>query len=560
MINFGDINMLFRKKYKNKGLFLDVKDLCYLIDKRVNLNIEKRVSERLIKDIGHTKIFNELEYLVLKDKTNLKTNPETKENYDTFEINPGFNYQDQFISTVALIKETSHLSDDHILLYTDRLNDFFGPLNTNESKGSILALSYKIILYALKIGKNNSYYFEDNSVKDAALMIMLSATTYCLGRALHSFIVKSNEDSKNEVEYNPINETLREFILKNDILNIKQIYKECQKDHIQILKTGLILANSLVKDTCEQLDNKEMIYNLFCIKEDDILFKILKKSICVCIENAECDDQYLEAIRPVFIGKTHTPKDWDTNEELKNKPYFYDKELLLNTNIRQAVTYYVNKNESVINRFMNDYKETVEKHYLDKIENENKTQSFENTLAELNAENKKNFEKRERLVKSFETTLSGFNIEPSTEPKEYHDFFLRNEDFYDDADKIFIVGDTIEEAHEYYDGYIQKIEELAHLASSNEEVKRLLINECTTIKRCLDNINGFARDKAVKIDFQLSQDLFNATFFDDYFKILKKVVICVKGPETKNVVIKYLARFFQDHLKKITKALVDILN
>ena len=232
----------------------------------------------------------------------------------------------------------------------------------------------------------------------------------------------------------------------------------------------------------------------------------------------------------------------------------------MNTNIRQAVTYYVNKNESVINRFMNDYKDTVEKHYLDKIENENKTQSFENTLAELNAENKKDFEKRERLVKSFETTLSGFNIEPSTEPKEYHDFFLRNEDFYDDADKIFIVGDTIEEAHEYFDGYIQKIEELAHLAASNEEVKRLLINECTTIKRCLDNINGFARDKAVKINFQLSQDLFNATFFDDYFQILKKVVICVKGPETKNVVIKYLARFFQDHLMKITKALVDILN
>ena len=133
--------MLFRKKYKNKGLFLDVKDLCYLIDKRVNLNIEKRVSERLIKDIGHTKIFNELEYLVLKDKTNLKTNHDTKETYDTFEVNPGFNYQDQFISTVALIKETSYLSDDHILLYTDRLNDFFGPLNTNESKGSILALS-----------------------------------------------------------------------------------------------------------------------------------------------------------------------------------------------------------------------------------------------------------------------------------------------------------------------------------------------------------------------------------------------------------------------------------
>ena len=34
---------------------------------------------------------------------------------------------------------------------------------------------------------------------------------------------------------------------------------------------------------------------------------------------------------------------------------------------------------------------------------------------------------------------------------------MRNEDFYDDADKIFIVGDTIEEAHEYFDGYIQKI-------------------------------------------------------------------------------------------------------
>ena len=212
--------MLFKKRNKNKGLFLDVRELCFLIDKRVNLNLEKRVNERLIKDIGDMKIFNELEYLVKKDKTNLKINPDTQETFDRFEVIPAFNYQDQFINTLSLIKENSFLLDDLILMFTDRLNDFFGPLNTSERQGSLLGFSFKLMLNAIKTAKNNSYYFEDNSVKDAALMILLTAASYSLGRVLHTFTVKSDVEDKEELTYNPVKETLRDFILNNDILNM----------------------------------------------------------------------------------------------------------------------------------------------------------------------------------------------------------------------------------------------------------------------------------------------------------------------------------------------------
>lgn len=551
--------MLFKKRNKNKGLFLDVRELCFLIDKRVNLNLEKRVNERLIKDIGDMKIFNELEYLVKKDKTNLKINPDTQETFDRFEVIPAFNYQDQFINTLSLIKENSFLLDDLILMFTDRLNDFFGPLNTSERQGSLLGFSFKLMLNAIKTAKNNSYYFEDNSVKDAALMILLTAASYSLGRVLHTFTVKSDVEDKEELTYNPVKETLRDFILNNDILNIKQIYKENKKDHLTILKTGLILANTLVKETISKLDNKELIYTLFCINEDDILFKILNKSVCICLENAECDDQYLEAIRPVFIGKKHTPKDWDTNEEFKNLPYFYDKDLLLNTNIRQAVSYYANKNESVINRFMHDYKETIEQHFLDKIENENKTNNFEHTLEKINEENQKDFEKRENCIKSIQTTLTGFNIEANTEHKNHTGLYVPDEDYFDESDEIFSVGNTIKEAHDYYDDYIKKVKDIIGLSLKNEEVDRILQKDCATVKRCLDLINGFVKDQIMTIDFPLSKELNDANDFRDYFKILVKVISCIKTQETSAVVNRYMTRFIQDHLKKFTRSLVKAL-
>lgn len=385
-------------------VLLTIDDLKKAIRDEVQASLENKVSESLVRTLTVSKIKDELKEHAVNEALKLSekysdTLPKRRSSKQTLLLSKDFfkvMLQENH-SAIELLKELFADENTFELYYLPVIEDTashtyrFVLKNMKED-----AFSYflKLTTMMMELAKESTYLYDDFASSKANLAIVLYSSSFVISKLLyeHNFVY-----GKEKQSISLVNSSLADLF--NQDLSLKEIsvtatHCECSIRPEQLVSLGLLILKDKVCNIVTYLKEHncdKLLVDLVKPELTSRLYTLLLRAREL-IANGESykDCEFLEAVRPVFVGVPHTPENWFSDPIFNGENYFYPDEVLQKVKLHKSICCYVNHSKKAVETFLNSYKALQEKKALEKAQ----TQAFKNERTLLSAASTIDFKKR----------------------------------------------------------------------------------------------------------------------------------------------------------------------
>lgn len=385
-------------------VLLTIDDLKKAIRDEVQASLENKVSESLVRALTVSKIKDELKEHAVNEALKLSekysdTLPKRRSSKQTLLLSKDFlkvMLQENH-SAIELLKELFADENTFELYYLPVIEDTashtyrFVLKNMKED-----AFSYflKLTTMMTELAKECTYLYDDFASSKANLAIVLYSSSFVISKLLyeHNFVY-----GKEKQSISLVNSSLADLF--NQDLSLKEIsvtatHCECSIRPEQLVSLGLLILKDKVCNIVTYLKEHncdKLLVDLVKPELTSRLYTLLLRAREL-IANGESykDCEFLEAVRPVFVGVPHTPENWFSDPIFNGENYFYPDEVLQKVKLHKSICCYVNHSKKAVETFLNSYKALQEKKALEKAQ----TQAFKNERTLLSAASTIDFKKR----------------------------------------------------------------------------------------------------------------------------------------------------------------------
>ena len=385
-------------------VLLTIDDLKKAIRDEVQASLENKVSESLVRALTVSKIKDELKEHAVNEALKLSekysdTLPKRRSSKQTLLLSKDFlkvMLQENH-SAIELLKELFADENTFELYYLPVIEDTashtyrFVLKNMKED-----AFSYflKLTTMMMELAKESTYLYDDFASSKANLAIVLYSSSFVISKLLyeHNFVY-----GKEKQSISLVNSSLADLF--NQDLSLKEIsvtatHCECSIRPEQLVSLGLLILKDKVCNIVTYLKEHncdKLLVDLVKPELTSRLYTLLLRAREL-IANGESykDCEFLEAVRPVFVGVPHTPENWFSDPIFNGENYFYPDEVLQKVKLHKSICCYVNHSKKAVETFLSSYKALQEKKALEKAQ----TQAFKNERTLLSAAATIDFKKR----------------------------------------------------------------------------------------------------------------------------------------------------------------------
>ena len=385
-------------------VLLTIDDLKKAIRDEVQASLENKVSESLVRALTVSKIKDELKEHAVNEALKLSekysdTLPKRRSSKQTLLLSKDFlkvMLQENH-SAIELLKELFADENTFELYYLPVIGDTashtyrFVLKNMKED-----AFSYflKLTTMMTELAKECTYLYDDFASSKANLAIVLYSSSFVISKLLyeHNFVY-----GKEKQSISLVNTSLADLF--NQDLSLKEISViatpcECSIRPEQLVSLGLLILKDKVCNIVTYLKEHncdKLLVDLVKPELTSRLYTLLLRAREL-IANGESykDCEFLEAVRPVFVGVPHTPENWFSDPIFNGENYFYPDEVLQKVKLHKSICCYVNHSKKAVETFLSSYKALQEKKALEKAQ----TQAFKNERTLLSAASTIDFKKR----------------------------------------------------------------------------------------------------------------------------------------------------------------------
>lgn len=385
-------------------VLLTIDDLKKAIRDEVQASLENKVSESLVRALTVSKIKDELKEHAVNEALKLSekysdTLPKRRSSKQTLLLSKDFlkvMLQENH-SAIELLKELFADENTFELYYLPVIGDTashtyrFVLKNMKED-----AFSYflKLTTMMMELAKESTYLYDDFASSKANLAIVLYSSSFVISKLLyeHNFVY-----GKEKQSISLVNTSLADLF--NQDLSLKEISViatpcECSIRPEQLVSLGLLILKDKVCNIVTYLKEHncdKLLVDLVKPELTSRLYTLLLRTREL-IANGESykDCEFLEAVRPVFVGVPHTPENWFSDPIFNGENYFYPDEVLQKVKLHKSICCYVNHSKKAVETFLSSYKVLQEKKALEKAQ----AQAFKNERTLLSAASTIDFKKR----------------------------------------------------------------------------------------------------------------------------------------------------------------------
>ena len=385
-------------------VLLTIDDLKKAIRDEVQASLENKVSESLVRALTVSKIKDELKEHAVNEALKLSekysdTLPKRRSSKQTLLLSKDFlkvMLQENH-SAIELLKELFADENTFELYYLPVIEDTashtyrFVLKNMKED-----AFSYflKLTTMMMELAKESTYLYDDFASSKANLAIVLYSSSFVISKLLyeHNFVY-----GKEKQSISLVNTSLADLF--NQDLSLKEISVtatpcECSIRPEQLVSLGLLILKDKVCNIVTYLKEHncdKLLVDLVKPELTSRLYTLLLRAREL-IANGESykDCEFLEAVRPVFVGVPHTPENWFSDPIFNGENYFYPDEVLQKVKLHKSICCYVNHSKKAVETFLSSYKALQEKKALEKAQ----AQAFKNERTLLSAASTIDFKKR----------------------------------------------------------------------------------------------------------------------------------------------------------------------
>lgn len=385
-------------------VLLTIDDLKKAIRDEVQASLENKVSESLVRALTVGKIKDELKEHAVNEALKLSekysdTLPKRRSSKQTLLLSKDFlkvMLQENH-SAIELLKELFADENTFELYYLPVIEDTashtyrFVLKNMKED-----AFSYflKMTTMMTELAKECTYLYDDFASSKANLAIVLYSSSFVISKLLyeHNFVY-----GKEKQSISLVNTSLADLF--NQDLSLKEISVtatpcECSIRPEQLVSLGLLILKDKVCNIVTYLKEHncdKLLVDLVKPELTSRLYTLLLRAREL-IANGESykDCEFLEAVRPVFVGVPHTPENWFSDPIFNGENYFYPDEVLQKVKLHKSICCYVNHSKKAVETFLSSYKALQEKKALEKAQ----AQAFKNERTLLSAAATIDFKKR----------------------------------------------------------------------------------------------------------------------------------------------------------------------
>lgn len=385
-------------------VLLTIDDLKKAIRDEVQASLENKVSESLVRALTVGKIKDELKEHAVNEALKLSekysdTLPKRRSSKQTLLLSKDFlkvMLQENH-SAIELLKELFADENTFELYYLPVIEDTashtyrFVLKNMKED-----AFSYflKLTTMMTELAKECTYLYDDFASSKANLAIVLYSSSFVISKLLyeHNFVY-----GKEKQSISLVNTSLADLF--NQDLSLKEISVtatpcECSIRPEQLVSLGLLILKDKVCNIVTYLKEHncdKLLVDLVKPELTSRLYTLLLRSREL-IANGESykDCEFLEAVRPVFVGVPHTPENWFSDPIFNGENYFFPDEVLQKVKLHKSICCYVNHSKKAVETFLSSYKALQEKKALEKAQ----AQAFKNERTLLTAAATIDFKKR----------------------------------------------------------------------------------------------------------------------------------------------------------------------
>lgn len=385
-------------------VLLTIDDLKKAIRDEVQASLENKVSESLVRALTVGKIKDELKEHAVNEALKLSekysdTLPKRRSSRQTLLLSKDFlkvMLQENH-SAIELLKELFADENTFELYYLPVIEDTashtyrFVLKNMKED-----AFSYflKLTTMMTELAKECTYLYDDFASSKANLAIVLYSSSFVISKLLyeHNFVY-----GKEKQSISLVNTSLADLF--NQDLSLKEISVtatpcECSIRPEQLVSLGLLILKDKVCNIVTYLKEHnchKLLVDLVKPELTSRLYTLLLRAREL-IANGESykDCEFLEAVRPVFVGVPHTPENWFSDPIFNGENYFYPDEVLQKVKLHKSICCYVNHSKKAVETFLSSYKALQEKKALEKAQ----AQAFKNERTLLSAAATIDFKKR----------------------------------------------------------------------------------------------------------------------------------------------------------------------
>lgn len=385
-------------------VLLTIDDLKKAIRDEVQASLENKVSESLVRALTVGKIKDELKEHAVNEALKLSekysdTLPKRRSSKQTLLLSKDFlkvMLQENH-SAIELLKELFADENTFELYYLPVIEDTashtyrFVLKNMKED-----AFSYflKLTTMMTELAKECTYLYDDFASSKANLAIVLYSSSFVISKLLyeHNFVYGNEKQSISLV-----NTSLADLF--NQDLSLKEISVtatpcECSIRPEQLVSLGLLILKDKVCNIVTYLKEHNCDKLLVDLVKPELTSRLytllLRARELIANDESYKDCEFLEAVRPVFVGVPHTPENWFSDPIFNGENYFYPDEVLQKVKLHKSICCYVNHSKKAVETFLSSYKALQEKKALEKAQ----AQAFKNERTLLSAAATIDFKKR----------------------------------------------------------------------------------------------------------------------------------------------------------------------
>lgn len=385
-------------------VLLTIDDLKKAIRDEVQASLENKVSESLVRALTVGKIKDELKEHAVNEALKLSekysdTLPKRRSSKQTLLLSKDFlkvMLQENH-SAIELLKELFADENTFELYYLPVIEDTashtyrFVLKNMKED-----AFSYflKLTTMMTELAKECTYLYDDFASSKTNLAIVLYSSSFVISKLLyeHNFVY-----GKEKQSISLVNTSLADLF--NQDLSLKEISVtatpcECSIRPEQLVSLGLLILKDKVCNIVTYLKEHNCDKLLVDLVKPELTSRLytllLRARELIANDESYKDCEFLEAVRPVFVGVPHTPENWFSDPKFNGENYFYPDEVLQKVKLHKSICCYVNHSKKAVETFLSSYKALQEKKALEKAQ----TQAFKNERTLLSVAATIDFKKR----------------------------------------------------------------------------------------------------------------------------------------------------------------------
>lgn len=630
-------------------VLLNIDDLKKAIRDEVQVSLENKVSESLVRALTAGKIKDELKEHAVSEALKITEKysdsyPKRRNSKQTLELHKDFVevMLHENKSALALKKELHGDEATFLSLYLPVVK-----VTASHSYRFVLknmkedAFSYFLKLTSMmtELSKECTYLYDDFGRSKASLAVVLYASAFVISKLLYESHFTYGKEKQS---LSLLTTSFEDLLLKENVnkLSISATPCDCVMRPEQLVSIGLLVLKDKACNIVSYLKAQgcdKLLEDLVKPEITSRLYTLLQRARELILKDESYKDcEFLEAVRPVFVGVPHTPENWFSDPKFNGENYFYPDEVLQKVKLHKSICCYVNHSKKAVETFVSSYKKLQEKIAQEK----EKAQSFKNERTLLNAAANIDFNKRKQVAtptvtatspsndlsssvlnasgeKTVDTLFSSPTLEDlmlgtskdSIEKPSVTSSSILSQDntqaelstmpkhYAHDCDNKLFTGDMTPDSVKNIDGdpdnlmanimstdaivnrfsYQQSLSDVtdpqvsdsnaikaykliisrlkAHTFSSNV-IKRALDSRVSRIKTVIDVVNGFIKDGAFAIDFDLDAAIKSATTYVDYSRALLATRYSAMHNYKRNKVgVDYLNHFIEKEIFFLSKVL-----